>query len=191
MIMPVLENLKHELFAQAIAEGSSATAAYRSHVAEPNTRIEHCMSGASRLMADAKVESRVAELRREFAYVLENRFGVRRETLARFLVGVMVTPIGEVDENHPLCQEYMTAPNQHGISSRYKMPSNLDAVEKLIKLTGWYAPEKIEHSGGLDGLIAELTGARSRKSCPVTCTPARVLSQQGGGVHPSGALRSP
>ena len=163
--MPVLENQKHEAFAQEVAEGASATTAYRVHIAVPATRIENCMSSASRLMADAKVASRVSELRRDFSFALENRLGVRRETLARFLVSVIETPPSEVDANSPLCQEHTETTSVYGTSRRTKMPSKLDAVEKLIKMAGWYAPQKIEHSGGIVGMFEELTGAKKMADC--------------------------
>ena len=42
------------------------------------------------------------------------------------------------------------------------MPSKLDAVEKLVKMAGWYEPEKIEHSGGIVGLVAEIMGVTKK-----------------------------
>jgi hypothetical protein len=33
------------------------------------------------------------------------------------------------------------------MTCRYKMPGKLEALEKIIKLRGWYAPEKKELSG--------------------------------------------
>jgi hypothetical protein len=44
------------------------------------------------------------------------------------------------------------------------MPPKLDALKELCKLAGWYAPEKIEHSGGITGLFAELTGAKQQRN---------------------------
>ncbi len=114
-------------------------------------------------MADAKVMLRVRELRGEFAKVLENRLGVRRETIARYLVAIMQTPVGEVKESHELCQEYSETTSTWGTSYRCRMPSKLDAVEKLIKMAGWYEPEKVEAPGGLVGLLAELTGAKTSR----------------------------
>ena len=160
--VPVLANPKHEAFAEAVAEGSSATKAYREHVAEPQAMTETCMANASRLMARAEVALRVQELRRDFADVLENRLGVRRETIARYLVAIITTPISEVHKAHEMCQEYSEAPNQFGTIVKCKMPSKLDAVEKLVKMAGWHAPQQIEHSGGITGLLAELTGAKQQ-----------------------------
>ena len=158
--MPVLANPKHEASAEAVAEGSSATKAYREHVAEPQATTETCISNASRLMADARVLLRVQELRRDFAEVVENKLGIRRESIARYLVAIMETPICEVKESHELCQEYTETPNQFGTAVKCKMPSKTDALKELCKLAGWYAPQQIEHSGGITGLLAEITGAK-------------------------------
>ena len=160
--MPVLENVKHEAFAEAVAEGASATRAYRDNVAEKDSLTGTCMVNASKLMSEAKVAQRVAELRKDFAEVLEAKLGVRRETVARLLLEIIETPICEVKESHPLCQEYSETPGMNGTSYRYKMPSKADAAKELCKLAGWYAPEKIEHSGGLNGMFADVTGAKEQ-----------------------------
>lgn len=162
--MPVLKNAKHEAFAQAVAEGVSGTAAYREHIAEDGTKTDACMTGASRLLADEKVKLRVAELRTSFREVLEHKLGVRQETIGRFLVSVIDTPVDEVVPNSPLAQEIKRSRKVVGRGEeaeeweveQIKTPAKLDAVEKLAKMAGWYEPEKQEvnvtGSIKLDGL---------------------------------------
>jgi phage terminase small subunit len=60
--MPALENAKHEAFARAIVEGKSGRDAYRAAGYKPknDATADAC---ASRLLADAKVSARVAELK--------------------------------------------------------------------------------------------------------------------------------
>jgi phage terminase small subunit len=58
--MAVLENTRHELFAQAIAKGSSQREAYLN--AGYDVKPEVADAAASRLLSDVRVESRVAEL---------------------------------------------------------------------------------------------------------------------------------
>lgn len=58
--MPVLGNQRHELFAQAVAKGASATAAYREAGYEASGHAAE--SNASRLLRKAEVAGRVAEL---------------------------------------------------------------------------------------------------------------------------------
>ncbi|MDT2024554.1 terminase small subunit [Methylocella sp. CPCC 101449] len=59
--MPVLDNPRHELFAQAIAKGASQREAYKSagYEAGADTVVD---AAASRLLSDVKVKLRIAEL---------------------------------------------------------------------------------------------------------------------------------
>ncbi len=54
--MPVLQNPKHEVFAQALAKGASAADAYERAGYKPSR------SAASRLSTNVNIEARVAEL---------------------------------------------------------------------------------------------------------------------------------
>jgi len=54
--MPVLENPRHERFAQALAKGETATAAYEQAGYEPND------GNATRLKGNDRIEARVAEI---------------------------------------------------------------------------------------------------------------------------------
>lgn len=171
--MPVLKNQKHEAFAQAVAEGMSGTAAYRANVAEPGTKTESCMSLASVLLSDLKIASRVAELRTSFREVLEKRLGVRQETIARFLVGVLETPVEEVSENSPLAQEVKRSRKFVGRGEdaeeweieQIKTPSKMDAAKELNKMAGWYEPEEVKHSGSVEipGLSEAIAATFGRK----------------------------
>ena len=59
---------QRELFAQAVASGKSQADAYReAYKVKPNTKPECVQVNASKLMADAKVALRVAELRAPIA----------------------------------------------------------------------------------------------------------------------------
>lgn len=58
--MPVLSNQRHEAFARAIAEGKSATAAYKQ--AGYETDGNSAEVNASRLLRNAKVQDRVREM---------------------------------------------------------------------------------------------------------------------------------
>lgn len=165
--MPALKKPKHEAFAQAVAEGMSGTGAFRAHVAEQGTKTEACMTGASRLLARDEVRLRVAELRMTFQEVLQERLGVRQETIARFLVSVIETPVEEVVPNSALAQEVKRSRKIVGRGEdaeeweveQVKTPSKLDAADKLAKMAGWYEPEKVEHSGD-EKLLAALSAIR-------------------------------
>lgn len=162
--MPALKNPKHEAFAQGLAEGMSGCASYREHVAEPGALTTTCMCNASQLLADPKVSQRVKELRTNFRDVLENKLGVKQETIARFLVSVLDTPVEEVAENSPLAQEIKRSRKFVGRGEdaeeweveQIKTPSKMEAAEKLNKMAGWYEPEKQEHSGAMEIIIRKL-----------------------------------
>lgn len=156
--MAALENPKHEAFAQAVAEGASAAEAYRRAYKASVPTAE--TNGPKLLRDNAQVELRAVELKAIQSEIIEKQFRMSREDVIQGLVEVWKTPIGEIKESHQLCQEYSFTPGMHGDAYKYKMPSKLDALEKLIKMAGWYAPEKVEVSGGIAGLFAEITGAK-------------------------------
>ena len=150
--MARLTNAKHEAFALGLAEGMSGAASYREHVAEPGAKTSTCMVNASTLLSEPNVSLRVSELRMSFADVLDKKLGVRQETVARFLVAVMETPVGEVNESEALCQEIRRSRRVVGKgeaaeeweTEHIKTPSKLDAADRLNKMAGWYAADKIE-----------------------------------------------
>lgn len=59
--MPALKNAKHELFAQGVAKGMSATEAYERAGYKPHR------PSASRLLTNANVETRIGELKAKAA----------------------------------------------------------------------------------------------------------------------------
>jgi len=134
---------QHEAFAQAVAEGLSGAAAYRREISDSCT-YETSVVGASKLLANPNVRVRVDELRCSFDRLLVEKLGVKQETIARYLIDVIETPVSEVTRGHKLCQEYHYAETMHGAVEKVKMPSKLEAVEKLVKMAGWNAPEKVE-----------------------------------------------
>ena len=63
--MPILENSRHEIFAQELAKGATQTDAYR--LAGYEGQGNAAEAGASRLVRNAKVAARVAELKADAA----------------------------------------------------------------------------------------------------------------------------
>lgn len=141
-----LLNPKHEAFAQAVAEGCSGAQAYRENVSDQCTTAS-AMVGASRVLADINVALRVQELRMSFREVLEKKIGFKQETAARFLAEVIMTPLSEVTVSSPLCQEWSRVDGEHSSTERIKMPSKLDALDKLNKMAGWYEADKVAVEG--------------------------------------------
>lgn len=157
--MPALKNLKHEAFAQAVAEGMSGTAAYRANIAEPGTLTTTCMVEASKLLANPNVSQRVAELRKSFQDVLEKQLGVRRETMARKLLEIIETPTEEIANtpNSPLAQKIKRKRIFKGSGEdaeewemeEVEASSRMDAIKEINKMAGWYSPEEVKHSGSI------------------------------------------
>ena len=136
--MPALNNPKHEAFATQYFFGASGTQAYRECVAGKNTKTSTCMSQATVMLADPKIAQRVKELKRSFREMLAEKFGIRAETIARILVEVIETPIGELDENHPLTEVFRR--NKYGTTIRGM--SKMGAIHMLCKMAGFYEAEK-------------------------------------------------
>jgi hypothetical protein len=142
MRMPALANSRHELFAQAVASGKSASEGYRQSGANGKNADVH----AARLMVNDGICQRVAELKAAQSQKSE----LSRDQVRQFLTEVILTPAGKVDEHSRLCQHYKVTPDIREI----RMPDKLRAVEQLAKLCGWNEPEKLEH--GADNELMEL-----------------------------------
>jgi len=80
--MPALPNAKHERFAQEIAKGASSRDAYK--VAGYQTKSDAGTdASASRLLSDAKVQARIAEIQERAAVRAEVTLATITEDLAR------------------------------------------------------------------------------------------------------------
>lgn len=164
-----LENPKWEKFAQDIANGSTGIQAYRTNVAEPGSKTNTCMVQASILLSNPNVSERVDYLRKLANETLERKLGWNKEKALRYLVEVLETPVGEVDQDHRLAQEI-------GFDSdgqmKVKLPGKGDALKQLAVMCGWNEAGKvevthsgtIEHTHSFDGVIKSIIDSGS----PVT-----------------------
>lgn len=137
---------QHEAFARDIADGLSAVASYRKNVASPGTTTDSCQAEGCQLLAVPEIKTRVEQLRTSFRKVLEERLAFRQESMARYLVDILETPIGEVNADHRLCQEHSRIDSEKSSSERFKMVSKAEAAKILNAMAGWNAPEKKEVS---------------------------------------------
>ena len=122
--MPVLKNTRHECFAQLLAAGNSATAAYEA-VYGPKKGVRQ---SASRMSANVNIAARVTELQRQSGERAVLTLAAKRE----FLYRVVMTPIGEVDEHSDLCQRCKFTVDGRAVT----MPDKLRAIELDAKLAG-------------------------------------------------------
>lgn len=166
--MPMLENPKYEAFAQAVANGSTGVQAYKDHVSNGCT-TKSAIERASHLLRDVNVSSRVESLRKTAEETLEKHLGWNKLKAMTYLVEVLETPIGEVDQNHRLAQEISF--DSEG-QMKIKLPAKNDAMKQLSAMTSWNEPEKvevthsghIEHTHSFDGVLQSIIDSGS----PVT-----------------------
>jgi hypothetical protein len=135
--MAVLTNPKHEAFAQLVAKGSAAGEAYRKVY---KAKDEVCETSGPRLFRNPQVASRVAEIQEKGA----TKAAWTIETAIAYAEEVLETPVGDVDHNHRLCQERVYIVGREEDSVKVKMVSKDAMFDKLCKLRGWYAAEKVE-----------------------------------------------
>lgn len=159
--MPVLSNPKHERFAQELAKGSSASAAY---VAAGYAKSD---SNASRLSGNEKVRSRVEELLEEGA----EKAGVTIERIVAELAKVGFANMGDflkattggdpffvyaelTDEQKAALAEVTVEDFKEGRGEdardvrriKFKLHDKLGALEKLGKHLGMFK-DKVELTG--------------------------------------------
>lgn len=161
----VLDNPKHEAFAQAVACGDTPTAAYRKAYGAKDAT---CEQRGCRLAADIKVKSRIAELKERANDIAEKKADFGKEELIRYLVETLQTPVGDVDESHRLCQEHtvdvidtggqrgklkrgqadegneVATPEATVIRTKVKMCGKIEAARLLAQVCGYLAPQKVE-----------------------------------------------
>jgi phage terminase small subunit len=153
--MPVLENPKHERFAQELAKGTSASQAYVLAGYKPND------SHASRLGGNGKVAARVEEIlgraaaRAEVSVerVLQElaliAFSNPRAAMSWGPDGVVLRDSAELtDQEAALISE--VAETKDGL--RVKLHSKLDALGKIGQHLGMFK-ERVEHTGKDGGPI--------------------------------------
>ena len=92
--MPILANARHELFAQAVASGKSASEAYR----RSGGKGKNADVQAAKLVVSGSICERVAELKEAQSRKSE----LSRDRLREFLTEVILTPAGKVDEQSRL-----------------------------------------------------------------------------------------
>jgi hypothetical protein len=132
--VPILNNSRHERFAQLVASGKhSDMEVFR----QAGHADESAHQNACRLRANESVAARIEELRARNA----EKCQLSRDEAVQYLVEILKTPITEVTADHRLAQSYDAR------SGKIELPNKLGAMQLLAKMCGWQAPEKheIEH----------------------------------------------
>jgi len=145
--MTILNNQKHEMFAQAIAKGESGSAAYSKVY---GVSEKSATEAASRLSRNVKVRARVRELQEKAAD--ETVLALRKKRV--YLWRVVMTPIDDV-VGTDLHQGYTN-------SGAPIMPDKLRAIELDSKLAGDFM-EKVEvKADGLSELLDSIRAGGGR-----------------------------
>jgi phage terminase small subunit len=97
--MPVLQNARHEAFAQELARGKAAEAAYQAAGYKPDR------GNASRLTANDSIRARVAELKAQIADVVVRSTGADLARVVKELERVAFSDIGKVSSWEPEVHE--------------------------------------------------------------------------------------
>lgn len=138
------------------AQGMSAPAAYREHIAMGKVTTRTAQQEAWRLMQRPEFALKITEYREKDVRTIEEKLGFGREQIIRFLVEGATTPVGEVDENSPLAQEVKIRSGSTEAGEweekTVKMVGKLDCIEKLGKMLNLYP-----NSGGANGGIPQIT----------------------------------
>lgn len=132
--VPVLQNPKHEAFAQAVANGASAAEAYRKHVSKRGSDAAVETHGPE-LARKSQVKVRIAELKAAAA----EKAGMTRAQAVDFCVRVINSPPSEASMDNPLCEIKMSKAGPYAA-----FPSKSEMMTRLAKMLGWDEPEKHE-----------------------------------------------
>lgn len=131
---------KQKEFARGVFEGLSQREAYKKAYDCSTKKDKTVDELASRLARNAKVKEYLAELNKE----VESPLILTKQQRMIWLSRVVTTPLHEVDDDSNLCQEHSVTTGENSSTERIKMPSKLGAIAELNKMTGAYAPEKVE-----------------------------------------------
>ena len=126
--MLCLSNRRHERFAQLVAKGDSGGAAYR---VVCGAKAASAHAAASRLLRIAKVSARIAEIQKAAVCASVMTLLEKRQ----FLALIVRTPIGQIDENSPLCQWFRRTTGRRATFS-IRMPDKLQAILLDARLAG-------------------------------------------------------
>ena len=141
---------KKKEFARLLVESKLSKAdAYRKAYKRKDMSNDAASKAASRLSKDGEVLRMIDELNAQ----LDRSAVATKQECLEFLTAVLRTPIGEVGEDSPLCQE--VAYTDSGM--RKKMPGKIEAVRELSKLAGYNEPVDVP---GLSKIAAVLAGTK-------------------------------
>ena len=150
--MPVLNNVKHEKFAQLCATGLPRAEAYR-RVAGVRAGKNSDANSDDWLNARG-VRKRIQELQQRNA----ERSEITREEALQWLADLIRTPIGSVGKDSSLVQAYEE--DSEG-KVKVRLADKIAGLQTLCRMTGWNEPDQVRLST-TDSLSAYLLELRAQ-----------------------------
>jgi len=152
--MPVLKNPRHEKFAQEVAKGLSASAAYQKVFS--GCTVQSAETAGPKLLRSVQVNFRVDELKTKTAEKLQ----ITREELVKMCIDIVKSKPSDAGMENPLCELKMS---KQGPFATF--PDKKGIMERLCKMLGFDAPEKHEIEAGdtLTAFMAQLATGHARK----------------------------
>lgn len=129
--MPALKNARHERFALAVADGTSAAKAYRQEW--PNSKAASAETDGPALARRSQVSIRISELKKQ----ADEASQIQRSGMVRWLERIIQATPSDAAESSDICETVMTK-----MGPFTTICSKMSAAEKLIKMAGWNEPEQ-------------------------------------------------
>lgn len=126
MASSALDNPKWEAFAQAVALGSSAAEAYREHIARPNTSEIAIETNGPALARKNQVAIRILDLKGRVSEKADKKFDLSKDK--------WLEAMNRIATKAEECEDFSAAKG---------------ALAEVGKACDYYAPTKVEHSGGV------------------------------------------
>jgi hypothetical protein len=128
---PLPKDPRAQRFADLRLRGASLIDAYQK-AGYKSTRTSS--SNAKKLEKRPDVQAYLDAIRH--ANATEAR--IDRAALIRYCEDILLTPVGQLDDSHPLCQEFRESESGERV---VKMPGKLLAAKQLAELHGWNKPQ--------------------------------------------------
>lgn len=155
-------NPRQKRFAELYHRYGNATRAYGEAYDAPRTETGSfpawVASDGNRLVRNEKVREEINRLKGETASLAS----MTREEMVNYLVEAIITPVGDIGPESPLCEEYEVKPDG---TIKTKSVSKIGAARELARICGFNAAEKVEVSADSEvvEMLRGLTGAKPKE----------------------------
>lgn len=139
--IPLPKDPRHQRFADLVLKLVPAPEAYRKAGFKAKTAGSR-HSGASRMLKNAEVVAYMEAVKQANAATAR----IDRDAMIRYCEDVMLTPLRDLDDGHPLCQVYREDPVTG--ERTVQMPGKLLAAKQLAELHGWNKPQEVKVEAG-------------------------------------------